>query len=255
MTPVILIIVCLSIVLVFVVMSYNSIIKKEEPPKQEQKSGSIRKPNAYQLTEYYKGIGIEPYGCFSSLDEKFFQKQHNEYTNVTDSLLIIDDTDRELKQLIMQVIDNGYNIYGFKMLNKYDPDKYRNISIEEVAVLAKLSGYNYLSVFKLDENSRGKIYLSYSPPMDELSQQFDKSNLAKSDKPDYTLTPKLNQYTNEEEKAPGKQLSCGYPCTYNGKPLTFKDPDGNVRQYMCGSAGYPNIKTPSRFSVYKIVEK
>ena len=67
------------------------------------------------------------------------------------------------------------------------------------------------------------------------------------------LTPKLNNYTNEEEKAPDKELSCGYPCLSDGDPEIFNDND-TKRQYMCGSVGYPNIKTQIRFAVYKIVE-
>ena len=110
-----------------------------------------------------------------------------------------------------------------------------------------MAGYNYLSVYKINETTRGKIYLSYSPPMDELMD----NKLTKSEK--YTLTPVLNKYTNELEKAPEKELSCGYPCMSGDKPETFVE-NGVVKQYMCGSAGYPTIKTPSRFAVYKIVE-
>ena len=80
------------------------------------------------------------------------------------------------------------------------------------------------------------------------------NNYTVSDLPNYTLTPKLNNYTNEEEKAPGKEMSCGYPCLPNNKPLTFVE-NGITKQYMCGSVGYPDIKTPPRFAVYKIVER
>ena len=69
------------------------------------------------------------------------------------------------------------------------------------------------------------------------------SELTKSDLPGYTLTPALNNTT---------ELICGFPCTANGKKQTFKDSSGNERQYMCGSTTYPDIKTPPRFTVYKI---
>jgi hypothetical protein len=249
---IILLIVCLVVLLTLIMLTYAPGTKNQDVTVGLK---HVKRPSINQLTEYYDGIGIEPYGCFSSLDQKFFQKEYNEYTKSTDSLLILDNTDKDIQRLIVNVINNGYDIYGFKMLRKYDPDKYHNISIEEVAVLGKLSGYNYISVFKFDEQSRGKMYLSYSPPMDKILSQFDEKNLSKSDRPHDTLTPKLDNYTNEEERAPGKELSCGYPCHRDGKPITFKDPDGTVRQYMCGSVGYPNIKTPARFSVYKIVEK
>jgi hypothetical protein len=251
--PIILLIVSLIILLTLVMVTYAPVTKNQGVAVGVK---DVKRPSINQLTEYYGDIGIEPYGCFSSLDEKFFQKEYNEYTKSTNSLLILDNTDKDIQRLVVHVINNGYDIYGFKMLHKYDPDKYKDISIEEIAVLGKLSGYNYLSVFKFDEKSRGKMYLSYSPPMDEILEQFDEKNLSKPKETKYhSLTPKLNQYTNEEEKAPGKELSCGYPCTYKNKPVTFKDPNGNVRQYMCGSVGYPNIKTPARFAVYKIVEK
>ena len=129
------------------------------------------------------------------------------------------------------------------------------MNIHEIGVLAKLAGYNYISVYKLNEMTRGNIYLSYSPPLDnqvDTNENYQKS-LTKPES--YTLTPKLNQFTNEIEKAEGKELSCGYPCLKNGKdPFTFKE-NGVVKQYMCGSTGFPDIKTPTRFAVYRIAEK
>jgi hypothetical protein len=79
-------------------------------------------------------------------------------------------------------------------------------------------------------------------------------NVSKSDLPKYTLTPKLNNYTNEEENAAGKEFSCGYPCLPGGNPMTFTE-NGVTKQYMCGSVAYPNIRTPPRFAVYKITER
>jgi hypothetical protein len=222
-------------------------------------------PTKTQLTEIYKDITIEPYGCFSSLDEKFFLKQMNPYNNknIFDSGIIISEDKRtdDMRELIQQVINNGFDQYGYSMLHKYDndPDGYsKNMNIKEIAVLGKLAGYNYLSVYKLDENTRGKIYLTYSPPMDkQLGYNTTKEeytrNLTQSENT-YTLTPKLNNYTNEQEKAPGKELSCGYPCLPYNKPMTFVE-KGITKQYMCGSVGYPDIKTPPRFAVYQIIEK
>jgi hypothetical protein len=242
----ILIVSIIAIIGLIIIIFYNSFNVKQ--PEIKNEFNLVQKPSAYQLTEYYKDIKLQPYGCFSELDEKFFQKQLNIYTNSYDSLLIINDdtADIDIKALVAKVLDNGYDIYAFKILHKYQSG-YQKISIEEIGILGKLAGYNYLSVYKINKSTRGKVYLSYSPPMDELTD----GKLTKS--LDYTLTPGLNNYTNETEKAPGKELSCGYPCMLDDKPETFVE-NGKIKQYMCGSVGFPTIKTPSRFAVYKIVE-
>ena len=242
----------LIIFVLFIIFNFNkNLSKKSNISSFSTNKIIIKKP--YDLTENIKDIKLQPYGCFNNLDEKFFQKQMNPYSNNIDSLVIINDdtSDIDIKALIKTVMNNGYDIYAFKILNKYNSmqDGYRKINIEEIATLGKLAGYNYLSIYKINEKTRGKMYLSYSPPMDELSDD----KITKSDLPDYTLTPKLNNYTNEIEKAVGKELSCGYPCLPDGKPETFVE-KGKTKQYMCGSVGYPTIKTPTRFAVYKIVE-
>jgi len=239
------------IILFIVIIMYNvnvNVNVNKTPNVNENKSTNkiiIKKP--YDLTENIKDIKLQPYGCFNNLDEKFFQKQMNPYTDFIDSLVIINN-DNDIKALIAKVMNNGYDIYAFKIINKYKDD-YKNISVEEIAILGKLSGYNYLSIYKINKNTRGKIYLSYTPPMDGLSN----NKFSESDISDYTLTPKLNNYTNEIEKTPGKELSCGYPCLSDNKPETFIQ-KGVTKQYMCGSVGYPTIKTPTRFAVYKIIE-
>jgi hypothetical protein len=223
-------------------------------------------PSKTDLTDIFKDITLQPYGCFTSLDEKFFLRKVNVYSknNGLDSGIIISDTDtkNDTLELIEKVKNNGFDKYAYYIYNKYNdmPDGYnKNMSILELGVLGKLAGYNYLSIYKLNKNTRGHVYLTYSPPLnDDLEYNYTQADynkvLSKSDLPGYTLTPKLNNYTNEEEKAPGKELSCGYPCLPYDKPLTFKE-NGVTKQYMCGSVGYPNIKTPSRFAVYRIVEK
>ena len=216
-------------------------------------------PSKTDLTDIFKDISLQPYGCFSSLDEKFFLKQKNPYSGNLDSGIVISDTDatNDTHELIEKVKNNGFETYAYYIYNKYNnmPDGYnKNMSILELGVLGKLAGYNYLSIYKLNKNTRGKVYLTYSPPLDDDAESDYTDLITKSDLPEYTLTPKLNNYTNEEEKTKGKELSCGYPCLPYDKPLTFKE-KGVTKQYMCGSVGYPNIKTPPRFAVYKIVEK
>ena len=85
-----------------------------------------------------------------------------------------------------------------------------------------------------------------------FSDEKYKNSLSSSDLPNYTLTPRLNNYTNELENDTSKELSCGYPCLPFNKPDTFVDSQGVTRQYMCGSVAYPTIKTPSRYAVYEI---
>jgi hypothetical protein len=220
---------------------------KLKPPNQT-------KQNKTDLTDIYKDIYLEPYGCFSSLDEKIFLKEINNYSNknIFDSGIIISEnkTDTDLRDLINRVKSNGYDKYANTILAKYnkDPDEFlKKINIIEIGTLGKLAGYSYLSIYKTNEHSLGKIFLTYSPPMD------NNDNKTKSDLPTYTLTPILNNYTNEQEQN-GKPLACGYPCLQNNEPLTFTD-NGVKKQYMCGSFAYPNIKTPSRFAVYHIAEK
>ena len=219
---VIYIILFVSVLLVYVFFDLiNAQFKsKKEPIKRD-------KPRKTDLNEIYKDITLEPYGCFSSLGEKFFLNKE------TDSGIIISNK-QDIIDLIKQVNDNGFDIYANNILHK-DLD---NLSIFELGILGKLVGYNYLSVYNINENTRGKVYLTYSPPMDKAE-----GKLTVSDLPGYTLKPKPGKFTNEEEKAPGKELSCGYPCNSSSSEI-----------YMCGSVGYPDIKTPARFAVYHIKE-
>jgi hypothetical protein len=226
-----------------------------------QKTETLKKPSKTDLKGIYSDISIKPYGCFSSVDEKFFQKRIN-YTKsgLLDSGIIISDTnqDKEIGDLINKVIELGFDKYGYHLIHTFGGN-YSGMGIKEIAVLAKLMGYNFISVYKPTPTTRGKIYLSYSPPMNKQLEfnasqsEYDK-NLAVSDLPGHTLTPKLNNYTNELENEPGKELSCGYTCLKNGKPLVYDD-NGVSKHYMCGSVGYPEIKTPARFAVYQITER
>jgi hypothetical protein len=217
------------------------------------------KPRITDLTGIYSNISLKPYGCFSRLDEKFFQKKINYSKNgLLDSGRIISDTnqDRDIHDLINEVIKIGFGKYGYYLINKFSRN-YSGMDIKEIGILAKLAGYNYLSVYKLNETTRGKIYLSYSPPMNSQvdytanTAEYNKS-LNVSDLPGHTLTPKLNEFTNELENAKGKELACGYTCLTDGKPLVYDD-NGIKRHYMCGSVGFPDIKTPTRFAVYQLV--
>jgi hypothetical protein len=215
-----------------------------------------------------KNVSLEPYGCFSNLKNQFFQERVNPYSKggnriISNFYITAGHPTKPLRQLIQNVIKNGYSKFGNSMLKKYNINGLNSITIIEIAKLAKLSGYNYISILKYPKGSAryGKIYLTYSPPTVSSSlykyttnftdEEFN-SILTDSDLPEYTLTPKLNNYTSETDTNDGKELSCGYPCITNDKPDTFTDSQGVVRQYMCGSVNYPTLKTPEHYAVYKI---
>jgi hypothetical protein len=205
-----------------------------------------------------KNISLEPYGCFTNIKNQFFQERVNPYSkerNELGSSYYIKEGGNDIDKLIKDVIKNGYVSYGNKILKKYEKTGSKGISILEIAKLAKLCGYNYINILKYPEGSDqyGKIYLTYTPPTINSSlyrynnnftdEEFN-SILTDSDLPEYKLTPKVND--------DNKEFVCGYPCTINGKLETFTDSQGDVRQYMCGSVNYPNLKTPERYAVYKI---
>ena len=215
----------------------------------------VHVPKITDTNEYYNDIRLEPYGCFTNVKDKFFTKKINPYSKlkVMDSGLFLSE-EKDFSDLVKTVIKNGYDIYGNDIMNKYHGKTYNDITIQEMGVLGKLAGYNYLSIYKNNPQDRGKVYLTYSPPMeialpDKYTQDEYSKNLSKTDLPGYEVTPSKDGYTNERELASGKVLGCGYPCSNN----TFTK-DNKEYQYMCGSAGYPNIKTPPRYSVYHIKE-
>ena len=214
-------------------------------------------PKVTDVFEYYGDLVLEPYGCFTNIKDKFFIKKINPYSKlkIYDSGIMLSEDDADIDNLVQRVIKNGYDIYGHKIFDKYQSKGYSKITIQELGILGKLAGYNYLSIYKNNEGDRGKIYLTYSPPMDiALPEKYTeteyKKYISKSDLPGYVLTPEKGAYTNDQERAPGKEFACGYPCENN----TFIK-DGKTRQYMCGSAAYPGIKTPPRWAVYHIAEK
>ena len=249
-----------SLVILF---GFKKITQKTKTSAVTRKSRHLGK----QFTDTIEDIDIEPYGCFNNLKDSFFIKKINHYSKNKqfDSGIIINEHShkKDLQHLIKTVIRNGYDLYGYKILKTYKTSyDYDNMPIKEIATLAKLAGYDYLSIYKLELRGKGNVYLTYSPPMktniseilNYTEEQYNNA-LAKTDLVDYTLTPLLDKYTNEKDNEPGKQLSCGYPCLPFNQPSTFKAPDGSIRQYMCGSVGYPTIKTPPRYAVYKIIEK
>ena len=210
----------------------DSQFKDEKKFEKKLEKELKQKPSVSDVSEIHKDIYLEPYGCFSSLDTKFFASKIND--DKYDTGLILRNND-DIKRLVEKIIADGYDIFGNRLMRKYN-NNYDNINIIELGILGKLSGHNYISVFSYDENRRGNVYLTYSPPMDrqvsyEPNDSKFKEHLSKSDAPDLSLTK------NKDIKV------CGYSCI------------GDSNGFMCGSVGFPDMSAPTRFAVYRIAER
>jgi hypothetical protein len=187
------------------------------------------------ITNPDNDIKIVPYGCFSNFDNLFFYKKINPYSDIKvfDSGTIL-NTKNDYIDLLNNVSKNGFSDYSTSIKNKY-PDL-TNISIQEIASLALLGGYQYISVYKTDVDNIGKVFLTYSPPMNKhnivgwFSEEEYNEYLTSSDLPNDKLTG----------VKPGDS-TCGYQCSSSS-------------DYYCGSVNYPNIKTFPKLAVYKIIE-
>lgn len=212
----------------------------------------IGKTSTKRLFDVFSDIQLEPYGCYMNIKDDFFTSQVNRYASsekIPDSGITIHN-DQTLKKIIEKIASNGFLQYAVSISSK----SFDSLSLHELGILGKLAGYNYLSVYKMDPEKRGKVLMTYSPPLStEIPQRYTQDEFKKAllptDLDDYTLTPVFGQYTNEVKKEKGKSLSCGFPCNE-----TFIDPNGIKREYMCGSKNFPTIKTPTRYAVYKITE-
>lgn len=250
----------IGIVLYFLMNRVGESIKEENDPVETQLLNNsnyeqlrkIGKTNTKRLFDVFSDIRLEPYGCYMNIKDDFFTSQINPYASnekIPDSGIIINN-DQTLKRLIEKIAKNGFQQYAVSLNQK----TFDSLSLHELGVLAKLAGYNYLSIYKMDPKNRGKVYMTYSPPLSsEIPQRYTQDEFNKAllptDLDEYTLTPVFGQHTNEVENKQSKQLACGFSCNE-----TFIDPNGIKREYMCGSKNYPTIKTPTRYAVYKIVE-
>jgi hypothetical protein len=159
-----------------------------------------------------KQIKVVHYGCFKDLNEKFFTRKINPFSTIKtfDSVFVISN-ENDFSKLLDKVRSNGF-------VSSID---YKKASVQELGALALFAGYSYVSICKESPDGNLKIYLSYSPPM-------TKHNVS-------------GQFTSQEyEKylaVPEQMKMCGYPC--NAEDV-----------YGCGSITYPNIKSPSLYSVY-----
>jgi hypothetical protein len=103
--------VILSFILFNLFGSVNTQFKQKDNIESTRSTNNY-KPSKIDLTDIYKDIYLEPYGCFSSLDEKFFMKEINKYSKrqVYDSGILISESraSQDPQNLITKVIDNGF---------------------------------------------------------------------------------------------------------------------------------------------------
>uniref|UniRef100_A0A6C0I894 Uncharacterized protein n=1 Tax=viral metagenome TaxID=1070528 RepID=A0A6C0I894_9ZZZZ len=269
-----LIILILSVIFfTLVIIIIFNYINKKDTPDDVWESSLVEDESIFKSIKQGElnpdHITIEPYGCFSNLKNQFFEELVNPYSKengkINSSYFFTEyKSKNEIRPLILDVIKNGYSVFGKKMLSIYDKNGLSGISLLDLAKLGKLAGYNYLSISKAPPDSKdlySKAYFTYSAPtVSSALYKYNtnykpdefKSILTNSDLPEHSLTPKVGKYTNEIDNEQGKEVSCGFPCTINGHDETFTDSNGITRQYMCGSVNYPTLKTPERYSVYKI---
>jgi hypothetical protein len=75
--------------------------------------------------EDINNIKIEPYGCFTNLKNQFFQEKVNPYSkdkNVISSSYYFTNNEKnknEIRNLILDVIKNGYSKFGNDILKRY----------------------------------------------------------------------------------------------------------------------------------------
>ena len=175
-------------------------------------------------------ITVTPYGCFKNIDERFFIRKLNPFSDIKtfNSVFVISENsmEKDFKTLFDQITKNGFGEYINNFKNNF------NFTLHQLGVLCLYSGYSYISMFKTSLDGKMRIYFSYSPPLNKenIFEQFNQKEynkyLLKSDLPNYSLK---NSSSGEK---------CGYQCT---------DSD-----YYCGSINYPLITSPATFAVYSV---
>lgn len=179
-------------------------------------------------------IKIIPYGCFKDIEQRFFIRKLNPFSNVKEfnSVFVISEnsTSSDFKNLFNQIKQNGFESYINSLQNKYK-DSF-NFTLKELGLLCLYSGYSYMSIITTSPKGNRRIYFSYSPPMNKenIFGQFNEDEYNK-----YVLKGDINY---QLYSSSGSNL-CGYECI-------------NDKNYGCGSVNYPLIKSPVTVAVYKV---
>jgi hypothetical protein len=182
-----------------------------------------------QIDDINNDIALEFIGCFTNVYTHFFLRKINPFSleKDFDSGVTISQKSiiTDYEKILNMVKTNGFSSFANSFEKRYSTN-YQKVPIQQLAALALFSGYNYISISKFDNENINEIYFSYSPPMDR-----------------HNVT---GNFTEEEYKKylskPNGIKECGFSC-------------GDGSKYYCGSVAHPTIKSPSLYSVYKIIEK
>jgi len=184
-------------------------------------------------------VDIVPVGCYINILDYYFLSCVNPFSNdnsLPDNGLTINKYPEDVISALRQASRNGYTELSNSILEKYID--YSRVTITDFGLLGYLCGYKFMSI--TNNENRNTVFFSYSAPL---------KNQKTPSKPDlpFTLLPATNKATNEVDNIQGRELSCGNVC------VPEKSSDG--KSYTCGSILYPTIRTPPRYSVYKLVKK
>ena len=187
------------------------------------------KQHITQIHNLNKDITLKQVGCFSNVFENFFLRKiipFNTRKDFDSGLTITrKNLNNDFSKVLELVKSNGFGEFAKSFERKYSKN-YSEVPLQELGALALFAGYSYLTISKFDEKTINEIYMTYSPPMDK-----------------HNITGNFTdeEYQNNLTKSTIPMNTCGYSC-------------GDGSKYKCGSVSYPNIKSASLYSVYKIVE-
>ena len=187
--------------------------------------------------ETVNSVDVVPVGCYINILDYYFLSCVNPYSSdnsLPDNGLTINKYPDDVISVINQASRNGYTELADSILTKYTD--YSRVTINDFGLLGYLCGYKFMSI---TNNENNVVFFSYSAPLK------NQKTPAKPDLP-FTLRPSINNSTNEVDNIEGRELSCGNVCV----PETSSD----GKNYTCGSILYPTIRTPPRYSVYKLMK-
>lgn len=182
-------------------------------------------------------VDIVPVGCYINILDYYFLSCINPFSgdnSLPDNGLTINKYPEDVLAAINQASVNGYTELADSISGRFNNN---TLNVRDFGLLGYLCGYKFMSI--TNNENKNTVFFSYSEPLK------NQTSPAKPDLP-FTLRPGPNGVTNELDNVPGRELSCGNVCV----PETSSDGKG----YTCGSILYPTIRTPPRYSVYRLVK-